>query len=58
MLFRSFDSRREPFARVFQVLVEGKGDMLPFTDRLTFKQLRDVAAFLADATKQNPPGNY
>jgi mono/diheme cytochrome c family protein len=54
----SFDSRRESFTRVFRVLVEGQGDMLPFSDRLAFQQLRDVAAFLADATKSNPLATY
>ena len=54
----SFDSRRESFTRVFRVLVEGQGDMAPFSDRLSFQQLRDVAAFLADATKSNPLVTY
>lgn len=54
----NFDRRRESFARVFRVLVEGEGDMSPFTDRLTFKQLRDVAAFVADSTRGNPSVGY
>jgi mono/diheme cytochrome c family protein len=54
----SFDTRRESFARTFRVLVEGQGEMLAFTDRLTFAQLRDVAAFLELATKRNPSSRY
>ena len=54
----SFDRRRERFARVFQVLVEGEGEMLPFTDRLTFKQLKDVAAFVDGSTRRNPAVGY
>ncbi len=54
----NFDRRREPFARVFRVLVEGQGDMMAFTDRLTFKQLRDVAAFVDASTRLNPSGSY
>ena len=50
----SFDTKRETFNKVFKVLVQGEGDMLPFTDRLTFKQLKDVAAFVDVSTKRQP----
>jgi hypothetical protein len=54
----SFERRRETFARVFQALVQGNVDMQPLTDRLTFKQLRDIAAFLDVSTKFDPSSSY
>jgi mono/diheme cytochrome c family protein len=54
----NFDRKKETFTRVFRVLVEGEGSMLSYTDRLTFKQLRDVATFVAASTKRNPSTGY
>ena len=54
----NFDTKRETFTKVFQVLAQGSGDMPPFTDKLSFKQLRDIAAFVAVSTKSNPASSY
>jgi mono/diheme cytochrome c family protein len=50
----NFDRRRESFAHAFRALAEGQGEMPSFTGRLTFKQIKDVAAFVDAATKTNP----
>ena len=54
----SFDTKRETFNKVFQVLAQGSGDMPPFTEKLSFKQLRDVAAFVDVSTKGLPASSY
>ena len=50
----SFDTKRETFNKVFKVLVQGEGDMLPFTDRLTFKQLKRCRRFRGRLDQAKP----
>jgi mono/diheme cytochrome c family protein len=49
---------RLTFAKVFRQLFEGGDTMPSFADKLTSTQIRDVAAFVEQATKTYPKSGY
>jgi len=54
----SLDRYRLTFNAVFRRLFEGGDTMPAFADKLTSTQLRDVAAFVEQATKAYPKSGY
>ena len=54
----SLDRYRLSFSKVFRQLFEGGDTMPAFADKLTATQLRDVAAFVEQATKTYAKSGY